>query len=265
MKRSLLCFVVTLCAISLVRADETIRSLQQSLKTQGFYYGAVTGDKNAETTAAIRRFQIRNGLRVTGEINEETLRSVNPSSDAVASVSHSASEPAAIQPSSVRPDATTTQGQSSPPPSSNQTNRQLETIPSYSASFYQSRPLRLTRRLIAAAQHQLTSRGYFSGRVDGRWGARTAFAVRAFQSSAGLPPTGGLDIETVKALGASDADFAYSESASPGNEIWMPVTKFKHGKWKVKWKKSHRPFGRENGDEDEQANSGAAWNPYSSD
>ena len=265
MKRSLLCFVVTLCAISLVRADEAIRSLQQTLKSQGFYYGAVTGDKNAETTAAIRRYQIRNGLQVTGEINEETLRSVNPTSNSVASASQPASKPNAIQANSSHSDASARLSQSSQPPSSSEPNRPLETTASYSASFYQSPPLRLNRRIIAAAQHQLTSRGYYSGRVDGRWGARTAFAVRAFQSSAGLPPTGGLDIETVKALGASAADFAYSASASPGNEIWMPVTKFKHGKWKVKWKKSHRPFGGEDGDEDQQANSGAAWNPYNSD
>jgi peptidoglycan hydrolase-like protein with peptidoglycan-binding domain len=265
MKRSLLCFFVTLCAISLVRADEAIRSLQQTLKSQGFYYGAVTGDKNAETTAAIRRYQIRNGLQVTGEINEETLRSVNPTSNSVASASQPASKPNAIQANSSHSDASARLSQSSQPPSSSEPNRPLETTASYSASFYQSPPLRLNRRIIAAAQHQLTSRGYYSGRVDGRWGARTAFAVRAFQSSAGLPPTGGLDIETVKALGASDADFAYSASASPGNEIWMPVTKFKHGKWKVKWKKSHRPFGGQDGDEDQQANSGAAWDPYNSD
>ena len=77
MKRSLLCFVVTLCTVPLVRADQTIRSLQQTLKDRGFYYGAVTGDKSAETNAAIRRYQICNDLQVTGEINEETLRSVN--------------------------------------------------------------------------------------------------------------------------------------------------------------------------------------------
>ena len=105
MKRSLICFVVTLCAVSLVRADQGIRSLQQTLKDQGFYYGAVTGDKNAETTAAIRRYQIRDGLPVTGEINDETLRSVNPSLNSVASASQPASKPAAIQPNSARPDA----------------------------------------------------------------------------------------------------------------------------------------------------------------
>ena len=264
MKRSLLCLVVTLCAISFVHADEAIRSLQQTLKSQGFYYGAVTGDKNAETTAAIRRYQIRNGLPVTGEVNEETLRSITPSSNSVASASEPVSKPAAFQPKSVHPDASANVSQSSPPPSFSQTNQPLETTPSYSASFYQSAPLRLNRRIIAGAQYQLIRRGYYSGRVDGRWGARTAFAVRAFQSSAGLPPTGGLDIETVKALGSSDADVAYSTPAFGGNETWVPVTKFKHGKWKVKWKKSQHPLG----DEDRQVNSEPSepsWNPYNHD
>jgi len=265
MKRSSLCFVVVLCAVSFVRADQAIRSLQQTLKNQGFYYGAVTGDKNAETTAAIRRYQIRNGLPVTGEINEETLRSVNPSSNSVASASQPASKPAAIQPNSVRPDASANQGQSAPPPSFNQPNRPPETNPTYSASFYQTAPLRLNRRIIAGAQYQLISRGYYSGRADGHYGSRTALAVRAFQSSAGLPATGRLDMETVKALGSSDTNVAYSAPVSGANETWMPVTKFKHGRWIVKWKKSHRPVTGEDGDEDRQANSDAAWNPYNHD
>ena len=265
MKRSLLCFIFTLCAVSLVRADEGIRSLQQTLKDQGFYYGAVTGDKNAETTAAIRRYQIRNGLQVTGEINEETSRSVNLTPNSVASTSQVAPKPTAVQPVSALPDARARLSQSSPPPSFNESNRPLETNPQYSASFYQSAPLRINRRMIADAQSQLISRGYFSGRVDGKYGSRTALAVRAFQSSAGLPPTGRLDIETVKALGSSNAEFAYSAQASSGNETWMPVTKFKHGKWKVKWKRYHRPFGGQNGDEERQANSEPGWNPYSDD
>jgi peptidoglycan hydrolase-like protein with peptidoglycan-binding domain len=265
MKRSLLCFVVTLCAVTLMRADQDLRALQQTLKDQGFYYGAVTGDKNGETTAAIRRYQIRNGLKVTGEINEETLRSVSASSNSIASTSQAAPKPAAIEPINPRPDASARPSQSPLVRSFSEANRPLETNPSYSASFYQSAPLRLNRRIIAAAQHQLMSRGYFSGRVDGRWGARTAFAVRAFQSSAGLPATGGLDIETVKALGSSDADLAYSAPASGANETWMPVTKFKHGKWKVKWKKYDRPVGGEDAGEDRQANSEQGWNSYGDD
>ena len=50
--------------------------VQQALKDQGFYYGDVNGEKTADTTAALRRYQIRNGLQITGEIDAETLRSL---------------------------------------------------------------------------------------------------------------------------------------------------------------------------------------------
>lgn len=54
-------------------ADNQVRDVQAELKKQGFYYGEADGAEGAETTAAIRRFQIRNGLTVTGKINAETL------------------------------------------------------------------------------------------------------------------------------------------------------------------------------------------------
>jgi len=260
MKGSLLYLVVTLGAVSLVHADQTIRSFQQTLKDQGFYYGAVTGERSAETTAAIRRYQIRNGLKVTGEIDEETTRSLN--SHSIASASHPASKPATAQPNNIRPDVDARLNQSSPLPSFSQSDRSLETNPSYSASFYQSPPLRLNRRTIAAAQYQLMSRGYYRGRVDGSYGSRTAFAVRAFQSSAGLPPTGRLDMQTLGALGSLDADFANLAPAPRAYETWMLLRKFKHGKWKEKWKKYHRPLNNENGDDDRQANSEYGWDRY---
>jgi len=252
MKRPLLCLVITFCAISFAHADPAIRSLQQSLKDQGFYYGAVTGDKSAETTAAIRRYQIRNGLQVTGELNDETLRSVN--SNAVAEVAKTNSKPAISQPASGRPDVNARMSQSSPVPSFIPPDRPLETSPSYSASFYQSTPFRVNRRRIAAAQYGLMSRGYYRGRVDGSYGSRTAFAVRAFQSSAGLPPTGRLDMRTLDAFGLSNPNLAYAQPAPRQYETWVPITRFKHGKWKVKWKKYHRDLGNDDGDEGRQAN-----------
>src|SRR3982751_5033390 len=57
-------------------ADQSISDVQQSLKDQGYYYGQITGQKDSDTTAAIRRYQIRNGLEITGELNEETLKSI---------------------------------------------------------------------------------------------------------------------------------------------------------------------------------------------
>ena len=77
-----------------MRADQTTQSVQQALADQGFYYGNATGEKSAETTAAIRRYQIRNGLQVTGELNEEKLRSVNSSPNSVAGAARPNSKPA---------------------------------------------------------------------------------------------------------------------------------------------------------------------------
>src|ERR1700719_4554785 len=68
--------VIFFASAVLLRADQMIENVQQALKDQGFYYGEISGEKNADTSAAIRRFQIRNGLQITGELNDETLRAL---------------------------------------------------------------------------------------------------------------------------------------------------------------------------------------------
>src|SRR6266542_5585667 len=74
--------LIFLGSVALMRADQKIESVQQALKDQGFYYGEITGEANATLTAAIRRYQIRNGLAVNGELNSETLRSLGINSSA---------------------------------------------------------------------------------------------------------------------------------------------------------------------------------------
>ena len=96
------------------------------------------------------------------------------------------------------------------------------------------------RIIIAEMQRQLISRGYYQGRIDGSYGRRTALAVRDFQLQSGLPPTGHVDTSTLNALGLSNENLASFQPAPRHYETWAPVMKFKHGKWKVKWKKYHR-------------------------
>ena len=56
MKRKLLATALCFLAIwSLAWADQIVESVQQKLKDQGFYYGEITGTKDTDTTAAIRR------------------------------------------------------------------------------------------------------------------------------------------------------------------------------------------------------------------
>lgn len=64
---------------------------------------------------------------------------------------------------------------------------------------------RLTQDEIKHVQLGLRRLGYTEvGMVDGRWGDKTAAAIFAFQKHEGLPPTGHLDDETMKAIGDAD-------------------------------------------------------------
>src|SRR5881275_1874518 len=130
MKRAIAHLLLAMCVAGVVRADQTTQSVQQALKGQGFYYGNVTGDKSAETTAAVRRYQIRNGLQVTGEINPETLQSLSSSSNSnSASSSQPASKPAVAQSNNARPAETPRLDQNSVAQSPGAPDRQPETNP----------------------------------------------------------------------------------------------------------------------------------------
>jgi peptidoglycan hydrolase-like protein with peptidoglycan-binding domain len=252
MKRTIAHLFLAVCVASLVRADQTVQSVQQALKDQGFYYGNVTGDKSTETTAAIRRYQIRNGLQVTGEIDPETLRSLNVNSNPVSSLQPT-SKSAVTQSDTARHDDNSRVGQNSSPGSSSEPDRPLEANRALDGAPNQSVSRGINERItVAEVQRQLMSRGYYRGRIDGRPGRRTQFALRAFQFQSGLLPTGRFDTTTLNALGLSDENLADLAPAPRRYETWVPVTKFKHGKWKVKWKKLHREDADEYGLEDRE-------------
>src|SRR5437667_7089014 len=92
--------VVLLASAGLLLGDQSVESVQQALKDQGFYYGETTGQKDADTTAAIRRYQIRNGLQITGDLNEETLKALGVDSSGAHPVAKTSPSATAITPDS---------------------------------------------------------------------------------------------------------------------------------------------------------------------
>ena len=72
--------LVAVCAIANARADQNVRAAQQRLKNDGFYFGAPNGTLDAETSAAISRYQIRNGLQITGQLDADTAGSLGVAS-----------------------------------------------------------------------------------------------------------------------------------------------------------------------------------------
>ena len=255
MKRTAAHLAVALCVVCSVRADQTTQSVQQALADQGFYYGNATGEKSAETTAAIRRYQIRNGLQVTGEINPETLRSLNVPSNSASSRQVTPTSPV-TQPTPSRPDYSSRVGPVLSSRSFGESDRRVETNQGFVGTRYEWAPAWINVRIVAEVQRQLVMRGYYQGWIDGRYGPRTAFAVRVFQLRLGISPSGQLDMRTLDALGLPAENVAYLESTPwpSGSGVWTDK-KFKHEKWKAKWKKHHHDDdGYEYADEDQRGN-----------
>lgn len=73
MKRCvLLLLFISVGAAGSLRADENVRALQNRLKTGGFYSGEINGRYDSDTAAAVTRYQIRNGLQITGKLDAQT-------------------------------------------------------------------------------------------------------------------------------------------------------------------------------------------------
>ena len=66
MKRFLFWWLALGLCLGSVRADETVLQLQAQLQQAGFYQGQPTGVYDEETATAVSRYQIRNGLAITG-------------------------------------------------------------------------------------------------------------------------------------------------------------------------------------------------------
>jgi peptidoglycan hydrolase-like protein with peptidoglycan-binding domain len=53
---------------------ENVKLIQERLKTEGVYAGPVDGELNAQTEAALRQYQQKQGLPVSGAADEATLK-----------------------------------------------------------------------------------------------------------------------------------------------------------------------------------------------
>lgn len=238
-----------LATIATALADPVIASAQQTLKDQGFYYGDISGNKDADTSAAIRRYQIRNGLQVTGELNPETQKSLGLKSSRSSAPPRSVTTPppttsrSTPPPVTPRPDTSDLRDdyadQEDPPAQRGVVPRQgvdrayppepgygpepRSYAPGSRAVFpgtpYEIAPPEVQRRVIAAAQALLTRRGYYRSGVDGLFGAGTELAIRAYQSDVGLEPSGRLDMETLAELGLLPGRQGAGRRGS-GRRIW---------------------------------------------
>jgi peptidoglycan hydrolase-like protein with peptidoglycan-binding domain len=217
-------------------ADPATESAQQKLKDSGFYFGEINGKKDADTTAAIRRYQIRNGLQITGELNTETQHSLGlgskptstPATRPAQPPTHPAQTPTRPAQTPIRPAQTpgptppafleeTPAPRITPAPHPQQPDPdgtddddsnaipeppapRIESTNLFANTPYEAAPPQVQQDIVSRAQMVLLRQGYYRDEVDGFYGPAMNFALRNYQARFGLRPSGRLDVETLAAL-----------------------------------------------------------------
>jgi len=154
-------------------SKDDIMSAQQALKDKGMYNGAVDGAMNADTQKALRDFQQKNNLKMTGTLDKETKTALGISHE------HKATR---ATPDSKSGSSTTKK---------KDTNR----APSEKPSAVMSEPSD-----VKAVQQSLTNLEFNPGDVNGIMTAQTRQAIREFQWLNSLPVTGNIDAQTKQAI-----------------------------------------------------------------
>jgi peptidoglycan DL-endopeptidase LytE len=253
MKNTLLVLLCAMAASSLLADDQT-RAIQQRLKDQGFYYGEVDGQGGEETSAAIRRYQIRYGLRVTGQLNDETLHSLGMSRDSLARPAPGYQDNGGspnrqpggqyhqqppYQQAPYRQPPSEDYGQPMPQRPGPEDYDEAQPAPFsapevatsyprlFAGTIYERSPSQIQENVLFAIQGELMKRGFFRGIIDGRPGPATADAILRLQREEGLPMSGRLDNETLNELRA----FPGQRNGPPEefSRPWPPRERFYRG------------------------------------
>ena len=172
-----------------VRSD-AVRTLQQNLKTLGYYDGSVTGNFGRLTKEAVYNFQKANGLSADGVAGAKTLSSISGKLSGNSSSGNSSSSGSSNSNSNS---------------SGSDSSALLNTSVMLQQGSSSSEVLKL--------QNMLASLGFYTGNKTGNFGALTADAVMAYQKSKGLTADG---IAGKKTLAAINADYSGKGSTSAG-------------------------------------------------
>lgn len=174
--------------------------LQALLKLLGYYSGAIDGQFQESTATAVAAFQRAAGLEPDGVVGLNTWNQLLPTSPSVASASPIATQPepnvtpsSSASPASPAGTPSATPDASAPSPTAS---------PAASPTAVDLPILRLGMRgpAVVRLQERLRATGFFTGAIDGVFGAQTQAAVQAAQRRFQLQPDGVVGSATWAAL-----------------------------------------------------------------
>lgn len=157
-------FLVLILTSGTLSADETVRAAQARLAALGYYKARVDGSPGSITSAAIRRFQLAENLKVTGSLNQQTL-------DAL--------------------------GVKAPPPAPDYTK--IGTL--FEGGPLAGMDAASQVEAIRKAQRLLAESGLYAGPHNGLPNPTLTASIKEWQAAHGVPETGKLDARTLAGLG----------------------------------------------------------------
>ena len=215
--------LLALVLLTTADAEDHLRDVQTELKNQGFFYGETDGKEGAESTAAIRLYQIRNGLQITGKLNGETLAALGMSTKTENNPAPQKQPPAQVNPpQSADPSPQKTPRAAPapyveaprtkshfppddpsivPPPRSLPPATNDDFAALYRGTPYATAPRVVQLDVLHKAQTQLARRGFYNAPADGLPSPATNEAISLYQDQRHLTRTGRLDLPTLSALG----------------------------------------------------------------
>lgn len=177
-------------SLKLGSQGQEVRSVQQKLKSLGFYTGSVDGDYGEGTQAAVMRFQKQYGISADGKVGAQTLTTLR-NARATAKPAYKATTPT--------PRATS--------------------VPSFSQNTYLRNGS--SGNDVKKMQERLISLGYLSGEATGRFDDATEAGVIAFQKRNCSYWDGVAGPDTLKALYSSNARSTSTAAAVIGTTLQM--------------------------------------------
>ena len=208
-------FLPALLSLVLVAsADELIKNAQTQLKEEGFFPGEVTGVNSPETVAAIKRFQIRNGLENSGKLDSATLEALGLADNSTPAL---VPPPVPAKPGTapqkppvvdLRREKTAAEKdreflERQPPAPDARPPGAAQSGP-YSQVFnrtpYASAPLEVQQDTIRKAQRFLRENGSYRDDLDGIPSPALEEAILGYQRRIRAPLTGRLDLETLASM-----------------------------------------------------------------
>lgn len=184
-------------SLKLGASGSDVKRMQQQLKALGYYAGSVDGDFGANTEAAVKAFQERNGLTADGKAGKYTLDKL-----------YSGNAKKALTPATATNSSSSSGSSSSSSSSGNAyTNGKTDTYLELGDSGSQ----------VKIMQNRLIYLGYLTGTADGEFDTITESGVKAFQSRNGLENDGVAGPTTLTRLYSDSARKASSAAGHLGS------------------------------------------------